>query len=237
MTDPVTRAFVAGATGYTGREIVQVYAERGDTVWAHVRPDSPRLDTWQQRFEAMGADVDITPWDLEAMTDRLRELGPAVVFATLGTTRKNAARDGMAATEAYEKVDYGLTALLIEAAVASECRPRFVYISAAGLNENTRNPYMRARVRAEADLRASGLPFTIVRPSFISGDDRDEDRPAERIAARVGNALLGAAAVFGARKLRDRYAPMTGRQLAEGMIRAAADPEAAGKILHGEDLR
>ena len=33
-------AFVAGATGYTGREVVRLLAERGVRTLAHVRPDS-----------------------------------------------------------------------------------------------------------------------------------------------------------------------------------------------------
>ena len=50
-------AFVAGATGYTGREVVRVLLERGVRTVAHVRPDSPHVDEWRSRFEAQGAAV------------------------------------------------------------------------------------------------------------------------------------------------------------------------------------
>ena len=58
----MSTAFVAGATGYTGREVVRQLAGEGGRVIAHVRPDSGRRDDWQQRFTAMGAEVDFTPW-------------------------------------------------------------------------------------------------------------------------------------------------------------------------------
>jgi uncharacterized protein YbjT (DUF2867 family) len=143
----------------------------------------------------------------------------------------------MAAPEAYERIDYGLTALLIEAATGSESRPRFVYLSAAGAREGTQNPYMQARVRAEADLRSSGLPYTIVRPSFISGPDRDESRPAERVAATVGDGALALAGALGAKKLRDRYRSISAEALGDGLVRLALDDAWAGRIAHAEALR
>ena len=56
------RAFVAGATGYTGRAVVRELTDRGLECIAHVRPDSPRLEEWRRVFTAMGATFDCTPW-------------------------------------------------------------------------------------------------------------------------------------------------------------------------------
>src|SRR5215208_1501420 len=64
---PMTTAFVAGATGYTGREVVRQLVERGVRAVAHVRPDSPRLAEWRERFAELGAEVDATPWEEPAM--------------------------------------------------------------------------------------------------------------------------------------------------------------------------
>ena len=63
---------VAGATGLTGREVVAQLRQRGVPTVAHVRPDSPRLDEWRARFEALGATVDTTPWAPDPLTRRLR---------------------------------------------------------------------------------------------------------------------------------------------------------------------
>jgi len=80
-------AFVAGATGFTGREVVRLLAERGVPTVAHVRPDSPRLEEWKKRFSAVGAEVDATAWDEAAMLETMSRVRPATVFALLGTTR------------------------------------------------------------------------------------------------------------------------------------------------------
>jgi nucleoside-diphosphate-sugar epimerase len=231
-------AFVAGATGYTGREVVRELVGRGVRTVAHVRPDSPRVEAWRQRFESEGAAVDTTPWTDAEITRRLSALQPTHVFSLLGTTRarRRAAGKGSYA-ESYEAIDFGLTAMLIRAAVASGSRPRFVYLSSLGVREHTNNPYIVARWRAESLLRASGLPFTIARPSFITGPGRDESRPLERISAAVVNGLAGLARVVGAGRLAGRVRSVTGAELAAGLVRHAFDPASENVILGAEELR
>ena len=231
-------AFVAGATGYTGREVVRILLARGVRTIAHVRPDSPRLESWRQRFESAGAAVDTTPWDDTEITRTLSVLQPTHVFSLLGTTRarrRESAAHG--STESYESIDYGLTAMLIRAAVKSGSRPRFVYLSALGVREHATNPYLIARWRAETMLRASGLPFTIARPSFVTGPDRDESRPLERVGATVVDAAAGIARLFGAERLAGTVRSMTGPELAAGLVRQAFDGAAENAVLGTEELR
>jgi len=234
------RAFVAGATGLTGRAVVEQLRERGVETIAHVRPDSSKLEAWRERFTALGAEVDTTAWDEAAMTDTLRERAPTHVFALLGTTRaraKRASREGRdASAETYEAVDYGLTALLRRAAEASGHRSRFVYLSAMGVRASTRNPYMAARARIEAELRAGELPYTIARPSFILGD-RDQPRRGETVGAAAVDGALGVLGALGARRLRDRYRSITGDDLAAALVRLALDPEAADRVVEADELR
>lgn len=227
-------AFVAGATGYVGREVVRALAEAGVTVHAHVRPDSSRLDESRERFAAMGAVVDTTPWDQSALAERLRELAPSAVFALLGTTRKRARAEGL--SDPYDRIDYGLTAMLIRAAAVAGS-PRFVYLSSAGVGPRARGGYMRARWRAEQALIASGLPYTIARPAFITGPDRDDARPGERVAATVSDSALRVAALLGGRKLRSRYQSTTNVVLATALVRLAFDPVAANRVIDGDRLR
>ncbi len=228
---------MGGATGYTGRAVVEVLAQRGAEVIAHVRPDSTRRDEWTERFEACGATVDLTPWEPEAMTRTLTARAPSLVFALLGTTRARARAEGKGAVEAYEAVDYGLTMMLRDAAAASGHRPRFLYLSAAGLRETTRNPYLAVRVRVERALREGSLPYTIARPSFITGDGRDEPRPMERVGAGVADGMLAMVGALGGRKVRDRYRSITNEALARGLVRVAMDPAYAGQVVQTEGLR
>ena len=231
------RAFVAGATGYTGREVVRALRARGVDAVAHVRPDAPSLAGWRARFEALGARVDTTPWDERAMSATLARERPAVVFALLGTTRARAAdrRRASAVPDSYEAVDYGLTALLLRAAVASGARPRFVYLSALGATERSASRYVRVRGRVERELRESGLPWLSVRPSLVTGPGRDERRVGERAAAAVIDRAAGALAALGVRSAR-RWRSIDGAALGEAIVRLALEPDAPSRIVEREML-
>lgn len=227
MSNPPV-AFVAGATGYTGSQVVPALRARGVRVIAHVRPGSAAAAAWHTRFEALGAEVDETPWEPEAMRATLQRLRPDHVFALLGTTRRRAAAEGI--SDAYERIDYGLTAMLRDAAVACGSSPRFVYLSAIGANERSGNKYVAVRGRMERELREGTLPWLIAQPAFVSGADRAEFRLAERAVAVTTDALLGALALVGLGQVRDRYASLTGRQLAEGLV-ALALAEREGRLV------
>ena len=232
----MTNAFVAGATGLTGRSVVQQLAGRGLAVVAHVRPDSTRRAQWQERFEAMGAAVDHTAWDEAQMTARLREGAFDLVFALLGTTKRRARREAAGGeAPSYESVDYGLTALLRRAAEASGAAPRFIYLSAMGVTPTTGNAYLRARARIESELAAGALPYVSARPSLIVGE-RDEPRLGERIGAALLDPALALVGALGGATLRDRYRSMTGPELAAALVAAALDPSVEG-IVEADRLR
>lgn len=241
MTDDASGAspvaFVAGATGYTGRAVVEVLRSQGVRTVAHVRPDSPRKDEFRARFEGLGAEVDNTPWEAEAIAETLQRLAPTIVFALLGTTRTRARSEGMAAQQAYARIDYGLTKWLIDGAAKCAVRPRFVYLSAIGVRDDASNAYVAARARSEAALRESEVPWTIARPSFITGSDRDESRPLERIGAKVGDGVLAVAGLLGGGKLRERYRSTDATTLARGLVRVAMDPAFERRVAQSEDLR
>lgn len=231
-------AFVAGATGYTGREVVRELAGRGVRTLAHVRPDSARLPEWRERFTAHGAEVDTTPWTREAMAARLAALSPTHVFALLGTTLKRARRAAAEGrVEDYDAVDFGLSKLLMDALLETGLRPRFVYLSSAGASPLARGSYMQIRWRVEEALRTSGLPYTIARPSIITGPDRDEPRPGERMAAVVANGVLNVASMFGGRRLAARYRSTSSDVLARALVARALDPAAGNTVLESEQLR
>lgn len=234
------RAFVAGATGFTGREVVRQLARGGIEAYGHVRPDSPKLGEWRAKFEADGAKADPTPWDLDALTARFRELRPDLVFGCLGTTRRRMSADakrGISRAEAdYDAVDYGLTKLLMDAAGRAGIRPRFVYLSAVGSGPNVMGAYMKARWKTEEALRASGLPYTIVRPAFIAGEGRDETRLFEKVGGAMFDGLLGVAGAAGAKKLAGRYRSITNVDLAGAMVRLALDPAAENTVAERERL-
>jgi nucleoside-diphosphate-sugar epimerase len=254
-------AFVAGATGYVGRHVVRALAARGVATVAHVRPDSPRLAEFRALFAADGAETDATPWDETALAATFRRLCPTMIFGLLGTTR---ARIKAAADERqvdYEAVDYGLTAMLIRAAKVAQIAPRFVYLSAVGVRSDAapaepqagekaegnvaaslfsasgRSGYYLARWKVETELRASGLPFVVARPSFITGPDREENRPFEHVAAGSLNAVAGLAGALGFRSFRDRYLSLTGAQVAAALVALALEPGVVDGVFEADALR
>ena len=225
-------AFVAGATGLTGRFVVEALREEGVEVSAHVRPDSPRLEAWTRHFEVQGAAVDCTAWTAEDMQARFEEKPPDLVFALLGTTRKRQKTQG---DGDYMAVDFGLTALLVDA-LANHPQTRFIYLSALGTKAGVRSTYMKARWLAEEHLRDSGLHHLIARPSFILGD-RDETRWGERIGGGFSNLVLGTVGLLGARGVRSRVGSIQGRALGYGLVREALGWPEDDRVLYSDDLR
>jgi uncharacterized protein YbjT (DUF2867 family) len=227
-------AFVLGATGFVGREVVRQLCVRGARTYAHVRPDSKQVAEWRTRFGELGAEVDTTAWDAGAMAARLRELRPAQLYVLIGTTRSKAKSDAVQG-DIYQAVDLGLTKIAVDAARASEVSPRIVYLSSVGADEHARSPYLKARGQAEEAVKTSGLPWVIARPSIITGE-RDDSRVGERTAAVVGDGLLAVVGVLGGDKLRARYRSTTPDVLASALIRIGEAPE-TGVIVDGAALR
>jgi uncharacterized protein YbjT (DUF2867 family) len=227
-------AYVLGATGFVGREVVRQLCVRGTKTIAHVRPDSKSLADWRAKLAELGAEVDTTAWDTAAMAARLRELRPDQVYILIGTTRAKAKSDGITGN-IYEAVDKGLTKIAVDAARASETSPRIVYLSSVGADKTARSPYLRVRGETEDIVTGSGLPWAIARPSFITGD-REDGRLAERGASIVGDGLLAVVGVLGGRSVRDKYSSTTPDVLASALIRIAEAPD-HDRIAEGAALR
>jgi NADH dehydrogenase len=76
----------------------------------------------------------------------------------------------------FERVDAGGTVALVGAAKAAGVRC-LVYMSGAGAAPDAHRHWFRAKWRAEEAVRASGIPYTIFRPSWIYGPgDRSLNR-------------------------------------------------------------
>lgn len=227
-------SFVLGATGFVGREVVRQLCVRGATAVAHVRPDSRALGEWRQRFGGLGATVDATAWQADALAARLRALEVAQLYILIGTTRARAKAEGVEGN-IYEAIDVGLTRVAVEAAAASGRAPRLIYLSSVGANPDAKSAYTAARGRAEQLVKQAGLPWVIARPSFITGD-RDETRTGERTAAAIGDGLLALAGVLGGKRLRDKYRSTSPDVLASALIRLGEAPE-HDRVVEGAELR
>lgn len=147
---------VVGASGRTGRCVVQGLLARGTEVRAMVR-----RQTAAGVLEALGAQSVVA------------DLSYDVTYA-LGGCEAVVCAAGAGAAGDPEAVDYRGTVRLIEAAVARGAR-RFILISSLGTGYPERlpealRPFLTAKRKAEAALEASGLDYTVVKPGGLTDD-------------------------------------------------------------------
>jgi uncharacterized protein YbjT (DUF2867 family) len=188
---------IAGGHGKIALILARLAADRGDEVRSLIRDPDHEADIRDAGGEPVLC-------DLEAMgADELAEAvrgADAVVFAA-------GAGPGSGA-ERKETVDYGGAVKLIAAARGAGIA-RYLMISAMGADPNAEGDgfavYLRAKGRADAELEASGLDHTIVRPGGLTDDPGtgrvelgDVDRgevPREDVAAVLAACLREAGTV------------------------------------------
>ncbi len=227
-------SLVTGATGYTGRHVIEQLRSRKRPTVAHIRPGSSAIEECQPLFEHLGATVDICPWTLEEITALLERTQPDHLYFLIGTTR---ARDRQSDENlGYHSVDYGLLEMLIEGCQKAEIKPRLVYLSAMGVKESAKTAYYQARWKAECLIRDSDLPYIIARPGMITGPDRPESRPMERLGGLLANGVGAALNLVGASTLARRYRATDGQELATALVEWAAHADSP-TILEAEDLK
>lgn len=157
-------AFVAGATSFTGRAIAaQDPEQHGVDLRLQVRPGSPSA-------EKLAGDPRLTVVDLEdrvPLEDAL--VGVDCVVQLIGTVRARFKETGD-----YEAVDFGTTRRLLDAAALRRV-PHFLLMSSIGAGAGL-GTYLKWKQRTEDLVSGSGVPWTIVRPSYLAGDEQFRER-------------------------------------------------------------
>ncbi|HET6829766.1 MAG TPA: NAD(P)H-binding protein [Solirubrobacterales bacterium] len=158
------RVVIAGGHGKTAMELTRLLAERGVEVRSLIRnPDHVA------EVEAAGA-AEAVVCDLEAAGDdevaRAAGEADAIVFAAGAGPGSGPARK--------ETMDFGGVVKLLAAARRNRI-PRFVVISSMGADpdregEETFDVYLRAKGKADAAVRESGLDHLIVKPGMLTDD-------------------------------------------------------------------
>jgi uncharacterized protein YbjT (DUF2867 family) len=164
------RIVIAGGTGFIGREVVRRLAAGGhhQVVVASRNPRRPA--------GAVGDRVELArafSGDHLSMS-RAFARADAVVYAVQfpGHPVEQAARGWT-----YLDVDGRGTPVAVEAARRAGVR-RFLYVSGVGAGRGRGEPWFRAKDMAEGALRASGLEYVILRPSWVYG-------PGDRSLSRI----------------------------------------------------
>ncbi|MER3433905.1 MAG: epimerase [Leptolyngbya sp. ERB_1_1] len=158
------KAFVAGATGETGRRIVKQLVDRGIPVRALVRNVETARSTLPTEVELVQGDVLEGSQLINAMGDA------TVVFCATG------AKPSFDPTQPY-KVDFEGTKNLVDAAKAKGIE-HFVLVTSLCTSQlfHPLNLFWLILVwkkQAEEYLQKSGLTYTIVRPGGLKNEDNE----------------------------------------------------------------
>lgn len=189
---------VAGATGGTGREVIKELLANGYRVRAFVR------DVREART-SLGDEVEYAVGDVRVRATVDAALnGVDALISVIGAGRGDPGNGP-------EFVDYGGVRQLAEAATGLR---QFVLVSAAGVTHENNvlnqmfNDVLKWKFKGEQALRASGVPYTIIRPgglddrpggqqllAFVQGDDQAGIISRADLASICVAALGSAAAV------------------------------------------
>lgn len=218
------KAFVTGATGFVGGHLVAALRSRGDEVTALVRTPSRAT-----ALSALGATLvqgDIR--SARSLADSMA--GHDVVFHVAGLI---AARN----EAEFLAVNREGTGVMLEAA-ARAGHPRFILVSSLAAGGPTSpgvrlvgtepgapvTQYGRSKLAGEELVRASELPWTIIRPPAVYG-------PGDREMFRIFKAAsVGFAPVFG--RGEQQLSVVYGPDLVDALIAAALTPETIGQVYY-----
>lgn len=192
------KVLVTGATGFTGSYVVPLLVRDGAHVRCLVRSTS---DT---RRLPPGAQIELAEGDLSdqsALERALRGVDVLVNIASLG---------------------FGHAPNIVNAAVATGVR-RALFISTTAIFTTLNAPSRSVRLAAEETIRASGLDYTILRPTMIYGSSRDRNMCRLILYLRRWPAIP----VFGSGEHLQQ--PVYVEDLAEAVARSLATERTVGR--------
>ncbi|MCY4779039.1 NAD(P)H-binding protein [Sphingobacterium sp. UT-1RO-CII-1] len=190
------KAIVLGATGATGRELV-------DLLLRDERFEKIIVLTRREYFEPHERLQEVII-DFDKMEDYAPYMQGDIAFSCLGTTRKIAG-----SKDAQWKVDHDYQLLFAKLCYANHVE-RFVLLSAVGVQEKSVFFYNKMKGTLESNIKKIDFPYlTIVQPSVIRRPE------SERFLELMMEQTLLLFNKFGVLK---GYRPITTRDLASSMI-------------------
>ncbi|MHA7986822.1 SDR family oxidoreductase [Rathayibacter sp. CAU 1779] len=162
----MTRVAIIGAHGKISQQLMRVLYDRGDDFIGIVRNEDHADDVY--RFGGEGVLVDIEKAEPDAIAHAYED-ADAIVFSAGAGPGSGVARK--------RTVDFEGSVKAQRAAELAGIR-RFVQVSAMGVDDPVADDadeswkaYVVAKRDADAELRASGLDWTILRPGSLTLDD------------------------------------------------------------------
>lgn len=210
----MTRVVVAGGTGLLGREITRALLDGGHevTVLSRSNPSARPIDV-----RAKWAKGDVTkPGSLPAALSGAEAVVDTVQFP-------NSPIENPKKGFTFERIDLGGTKNLVDAAKAAGVQ-HFIGLSGAGAEKDAKHHWFRFKWQEEQHIMASGVPYTIFRPSWVYGPG---DVSLNRFLGFAK--VLPFVPVIG-NGAKIRINPLYVKDLAAHVTAAVSKPEARGRI-------
>ncbi|MCF8383592.1 MAG: SDR family oxidoreductase [Chlorobium sp.] len=212
------KVLVAGASGYLGRHVVREFAARGYSVRSLVRSqeklacEGPNLEPPIAEFVE---DIFIgDAVDRASLKEACK--GMDIVFSCMGLTKP-------LHNITSQQVDHLGNKALLEDAISHSVR-KFIYISVFNSYRMMDSDMVKAHELFVQDLRDSGMPYTIIRPTAYFND-----MGMFFSFARKGHVFL-----FGDGK--NRFNPIHGADLARVCVDAAENKTNSEIAIGGPDI-
>lgn len=151
------KVFMTGATGFVGKHIAARLAEDGYELRCLVRSESSQE---ARSLKNPGAELVVgNILDADSLARGVTGCDAVIHLVGIILERRGAS---------FEQVHVGGTRNLLHATKQAGIK-RFLHMSALGTRSGADAAYHKTKWQAEEDVRASGLDYTIFRPSIIYG--------------------------------------------------------------------
>lgn len=157
------KVVITGSTGFVGKYVVNLAIKRGLEVHLLVRDPKKAKTLYGQSIKAYKVD-DFA--DKNIVERILKEINPDYIIHLIGIIQENKSK-GIT----FEKVHYEYSKVLYDVAKELSLK-KIVHMSALGVDERAPSKYHITKLKAEKELIKSGLPYVIIRPSFIVGPEQ-----------------------------------------------------------------
>jgi uncharacterized protein YbjT (DUF2867 family) len=210
--------FLTGGTGFVGSAVIHALLERGHSI--HALVNHKPLNLTDDRVKSFPGGL----FDDAAADTAMRDC--SAVIHLVGIIKE---KPSVGIT--FDRIHYQGTVRITEAAKRAGIR-RFVQMSALGASADAVASYHRTKFAAEEFVRASGLDWTIFRPSMILGPGGEFSKMQERWARGTaapyffmpyfGAGLLGLGHKF-------RIQPIQVGDVARAIVESLDKPETIGQ--------
>jgi len=153
------KVLVAGGTGFIGSAIVTAMLERGQTVSVLSRSRGGRHE-----FDPRAAWIEGDVTRPETLQRAVTGFDIVVDAVQLPNSPIENPKKGYT----FERIDFGGTRNLVDAAAATGVQ-HYIGLSGAGAAEDARYHWQRFKWKEEQHVMASGMNYTIFRPTWIFG--------------------------------------------------------------------